>query len=99
MEKEELKLLRDWCVGTAAAVNALSAVKKMVPESIVLITEQPADKKVQIYIGTEKLAAALKEPMHFEFGPDDYRKMVSYNGVTFFQVGFYSKKGEKTNEQ
>ena len=99
MEKEELKLLRDWCVGTAAIINILADTKQKVPESVDLITERPADKKVHVFSGIEKIAAALKEPMHFEFGSTIFEKTVSYNGVTFFQVGFYSKKGEKTNEQ
>ena len=49
MEKEELKKLKEWCEAAAAAVNTLSAVKKMAPESIVLISEFPTDKEVHVF--------------------------------------------------
>ena len=69
MEKEELKNLKDWCIGMETLINLISTHKKRVPESVGLITEQPADKAVHVYSGIEKIAAALKEPMHFNFNP------------------------------
>lgn len=44
MEKEELKNLKDWCIGMETLINLISTHKKRVPESVELITEQPADK-------------------------------------------------------
>lgn len=92
MKKEELKNLKDWCIGMETLINLISTHKKRVPESVELITEQPADKAVHVYSGIEKIAAALKEPMHFNFNPTFYEKTISYNGVTFFQIGFYVSK-------
>ena len=92
MEKEELKKLNNWCIRTAAVINFLFDTKKEVPESVQLITERPTDKSVHVYAGIEKIAAALKEPMHFKFDATSFKKTVSYNGVTFFQVGFYAKR-------
>lgn len=90
MKKEELKNLREWCVGMETLINLISTHKKTVPESVDLINERPTDKSVHVYAGIEKIAAALKEPMHFEFGSTSFEKTVSYNGVTFFQIGFYA---------
>lgn len=92
MEKEELKKLKEWCVKTQILINVLSDTKKNVPESVELITELPANKSVHVYAGIEKIAAALKEPMHFKFNANSFEKTVFYNGVTFFQVGFYAKR-------
>lgn len=58
MEKEELKKLKEWCEAAAAAVNTLSAVKKMAPESIVLISEFPTDKEVHVFSDIEKISEA-----------------------------------------
>ena len=48
MEKEELKNLKDWCIGMETLINLISTHKKRVPESVELITEQPADKAVHV---------------------------------------------------
>ncbi len=92
MEKEELKKLKDWCVATAAAVNALSAVKKMAPESIQLIKESPANKEVHIYSGIEKISMALSQQIHSVRRSESLEKRVTYDGVTFFQIEFYTKR-------
>lgn len=92
MEKEELKKLKDWCLGMETLINLISTQKMVAPESVELITERPTDKSVHVYAGIEKIAAALKEPMHFKFNANSFEKVVSYNGVTFFQVGFYANK-------
>lgn len=88
MKKEELKKLREWCVTTAAAVNALSAVKKMAPESIELIMEYPSDKEVHVFSGIEKISEALDQPIHSVARRGGSEKRVTYDGVTFFCLDF-----------
>ena len=91
MKKEELKNLKEWCLGMETLINLISTHKKLVPKSVELIAERPTDKSVHVYAGIEKIAAALKEPMHFKFDAASLKKTVSYNGVTFFQISFYVK--------
>ena len=84
MKKEELNRLRHWCVGASILVNVLSITKKMAPESVEIIHEQPADKSVHVYEGIEKIAAALKLPIHFVAKNTFLEKRVTYDGVIFF---------------
>lgn len=49
-------------------------------------------KSVHIYIGIEQIAAALKLPLKIDcYCPGFYVRTVSHLGVTFFQLGNYSK--------
>lgn len=89
MEKEELKKLKEWCIGMETLVNLISIHKKRVPESVELIKEYPADKAVHIYLGIEKISAVLKQPIHFAVEQNFLEKRVTYNGVTFYQIIFY----------
>lgn len=91
MEKEELKKLKDWCLGMETLINLISTHKKTVPESVELIKEYPADKAVHIYSGIEKIAAVLKQPIHFVVEQNFLEKRVTYNGVTFYQIIFYAQ--------
>lgn len=89
MEKEELKKLKEWCIAAAAATNTLSAVKKMAPESITLISEFPADKEVHVFSGIEKISEVLNQPIHSVERRESLEKRVTYGEVTFFQVELY----------
>ena len=86
MKKEELKKLKEWCDAAVAAVNTLSAVKKMVPESIVLISEFPTDKEVHVFSDIEKISEALNQPICFETKRGFSEKRVTYGEITFFQI-------------
>lgn len=92
MEKEELKKLKEWCEVAAAAVNTLSAVKKMAPESIVLISEFPTDKEVHVFSDIEKISEALNQPICFETRRGFSEKRVAYGEVTFFQIENHEKE-------
>lgn len=92
MKKEELEQLRCWCANTAAAINILSSVKKEAPESIELIREYPADKEVHVFSGIEKISEALGQPIHSVARSEFSEKRVTYDGVTFFTVDFYTKR-------
>ncbi len=89
MKKEEVKKLREWCVGMEALINLISTHKKRVPESVELIKEYPADRAVHIFSGIEKISTALKRPIHFVADQNFLEKRVTYNGVTFYQIVFY----------
>lgn len=91
MKKEELKKVKEWCIGMETLVNLISTHKKRVPESVELIKEYPVDKAVHIYSGIEKISAALKQPIHFAVEQNFLEKRVTYNGVTFYQIIFYAQ--------
>ena len=86
-----MKKLKDWCLGMETLINLISTHKKTVPESVELIKEYPADKAVHIYSGIEKIAAVLKQPIHFVVEQNFLEKRVTYNGVTFYQIIFYAQ--------
>lgn len=85
----ELKELERWCCKQIELRRELASMPGY-PGVVECTSRFPESvMKIQMYVGIEKTASALKLPVHIELNKGSYEKSVTHLGVKFFQIGFY----------
>lgn len=89
-----LKEIESWCYKQIELKNRLYDMKDFPGEvelcGLIGTEDIVRAKRVHVYIGIERIAAALKLPIKIKpLDCDTYMKTVTHLGVTFFQLGYY----------